>query len=281
MDAYEWYLNNIFQPGTIQNNPYEGWNDKTRLTPDMDLSSQIQGELANKPHYDASGRRYGSTLADDMFDIKNGRRGNPETSNHPWVGSYNDYNMGDVPVLNQNTPEVQTAIQNYINALTAGDIRDRGGRQKVVGEGVGNLYSDHYDTNEDYETEFFENPDYEAYLNDLADYKALKERQDILQGRGTGYDGIGDDVRYIKSGGQTLHESGYQRPRVESEYDAALPTDDMFGGLLVNPDRLSPKTAELIAKGTTQDRPLIPDNYGDIGGLNPVINAYRRKLGLN
>jgi hypothetical protein len=265
MDAYEYYLNNIFRPYDIQNNPFEVGNEKTQLTPDWDVSSQVQGELANRPHYDASGRRYGSTLSDDMFDIKNGRRGNPETSNHPWIGGLNDYNMGEVPVLE--APKLQTAIQEYINSLTTGDIKDRSGRKKFVGEGGNGIVRNDY---EDYDPEMYSNPDYEQYLTTLNDYNALREKQAILQGRGTGYDGIGDDVRYIKSGGTTLHEAGWQTPSYAAEYDPLL-------GTTVSPDRLSPMTAKMIAQGMTQDReePMV---NGESVGLNPIINAYRRRL---
>lgn len=273
MDAYEWYLNNIFQPYSIQNNPYDVGNVRTQETPDMDVSAQIQGELANKPVYDASGRRYGSTLSDDMFDIKNGRRGNPETTNHPWVGSYTDYlDLSQAPVLESQEPEVAAAIQDYINTLTAGDIRERGGRKKFVGEGGEGVKA--WDDRADFESEWASDPDYEAYLTQLADYQALKERQAILQGQGTSYNGIDDDVRYIKSGGRTMHDVGYQKPRYGAEYDESLGTE-------VNPGRLSPRTAEMIAKNMTQDRPEITNQYGEIGGINPVINQYRRKFGMN
>lgn len=260
MDAYEWYLNNIFRPYDIQNNPFEVGNENTQLTPDWDVSSQVKGELANKPHYDASGRRYGSTLSDDMFDIKNGRRGNPETSNHPWIGGLNDYNMGNTPVLEPETP--QTAIQEYINSLTTKDIRDRGGRKKFIGEGGNGIVSYDY---EDYDPEMYSNPDYEQYLNTLRDYQALRDRQNVLQGND-----LKDDVMYIKSGGKTFHEEGGQTPRNSAEYDPLL-------GTLVSPDRLSPMTAKMIAQGMTQDReePMV---NGESVGLNPIINAYRRRL---
>lgn len=262
MDAYEWYLNNIFRPYDIQNNPFEVGNENTQLTPDLDVRSQIQGELANRPHYDASGRRYGSTLSDDMFDIKNGRRGNPETTNHPWIGGLNDYNMGDVPEVAPKAPEVQTAIQQYINSLTTGDIRDRGGRKKFVGEGGNGIVSYDY---EDFDPEMYSNPDYEQYLNALRDYQALKDRQNVLQGSD-----LDEDVRYIKSGGKTFHEEGGETPRYNAEYDPLL-------GATVSPDRLSPMTAKMIAQGMTQDReePMV---NGESVGLNPIINAYRRRL---
>ena len=276
MNAYEQYLLNGFDPYTIQTNPYDVGNNKTQIAPEFNVDAQIQGELANKPHYDASGRRYGSTLSDDMFDIKNNRRGNPETSNHPWIGDYYDYvDLSQAPTLEPvQTPEVQTAIQDYINSMTAGDIRSRGGRKKFVGEGGEGLHAWDDSPLDNVETDWFENPDYVAYLQQLADYQALKEKQAILQGQGTGYNGIADDVRYIKSGGRTMHEAGYQTPRYGAEYDESL-------GTAVNPDRLSPRTAEMIAKNMTQDRPEVVDQFGEISGINPVINQYRRKFGMN
>ncbi|MBO4781257.1 MAG: hypothetical protein J5522_02580, partial [Lachnospiraceae bacterium] len=39
----------------------------------------IQKELANVPRYDIDGRRYGSTLTDDMISIKNPKIGNRHT----------------------------------------------------------------------------------------------------------------------------------------------------------------------------------------------------------
>ena len=90
MTPYEQYLLSEYKPPTIENNPVSIFG-KSAVIPDWNMDSQIQGELANKPAYNSNGQRYGSTLSDDMIDIKNNRRGNPETSNHPWVGGYNDY----------------------------------------------------------------------------------------------------------------------------------------------------------------------------------------------
>lgn len=299
MDAYEEYLLNEFRPYTIQNNPFEVGSDRTKKVPQMDMSAQIQGELANKPAYDASGRRYGSTLSDDMFDIKNNRRGNPETSNHPWVGGYSDYlDMSEpIPEVQPAKTQTQELIQNYINAMTAGDIRDQGGRKKFIGEGDGKLYAyapfggltDQYgmtDTDWAYEGDQFVDPDYEQYLVALDKYKLLKDRINVLQGKesekGVG-DSIYDDMKYIKSGGNTYHGDGAQSFNWDREYDK----DPIFNydedssyGFSVNPNRLSPKTAELIAKGTTQDRSEYQDYWGDYTGLNPIINDYRRMLGM-
>ena len=167
----------------------------------------------------------------------------------------------EIPQVSPRT-EAQEAIEQYINALTATDIRDRASRKKFVGEGGEGVVSYDY---EDYDPEMYSNPDYENYLNTLHDYQALREKQRILQGSD-----LAEDVRYIKSGGKTFHEEGGQTPRYGAEYDPQL-------GTLVNPERLSPRTAQLIAKGMTQDREE-PIENGEKVGLNPLINSYRRRL---
>lgn len=294
MTPYEQYLINDFKPYSMQNNPFEVGSVNTQRTLPENTKAQIQGELANKPAYNARGERYGSTLSDDMFDIKNGRRG--ETTKHPWVGGYSDY-TANIPVLQpvEKTPIEQYLENNpYLNGK--GDFRDTAiSRKKNIGDGVGNLWAesmpeentDAFWAGEDVDN--FVNQDYAKYVYDLAQKQLLEDRINVLQGKESTpgkYDSIRDDMLYLKNNGNALHDPGdiYEANSLGKEYDL----DPVFNydpeeswGFSVNPDRLSPKTAEMIARSTTQDRPIYNDYWNEPSGLNPVINMYRRMLGLS
>lgn len=302
MTPYENYLLNDFKPYTIENNPFQAGSDSTRVAPNWDTSSVVQGELANKPLYNARGERYGSTLSDDMFDIKNHRVGNytdssKPTSKHPWIDDYVDYVMPQpLPTLkptDYSTAPTESAVNpidqyfenNPYLSGNKGDFRDRAiSRKRNYGDP--NSVNDFYawgNANEGYELDLFEDPDFAQYMANTAYRDALLDQIEDLRTGGPNTDwmddSIYDDMKYIKSGGKTGHAAGNQTPRYNAVNDPALPTEDEWG-LLVNPERLSPATAELIAKGTTRDRSEPYDIFGEREGLNPLINEYRRKLGL-
>ena len=298
MTPYENYLLNDFKPYTMQDNPFTIGNGRTDVAPSWDLSKARQGELSNKRVYNARGQSAGSTLYDDMFDIKNGRVGNytdesKPMSNHPWVDSYVDYSMpgalpslqptdySSAPVVSEVSPIEEYLENNPYLTQRREDFRDRAiSRKKNVGEGVGlSIPEDGLsNANYGYEMDMFTDPDYAQYLTNMEYMNMLKSRIDELSTDGSYFDpGIREDMKAIK--GNAMHWGGDMTPRYESEYDAALPTEDGWG-LEVNPGRLSPKTAELIAKGTTQDRPLPRNIWGEESELNQLINAYREKLGL-
>ena len=306
MTPYEQYLLNDFKPYTIENNPFEAGSDRTKGTPPMNVQPQIQGELANKPVYNARGERSGSTLSDDMFDIKNKRRGNPETSKHPFVGGIGEYTRKQIlptlssedyaPEVPEETAPVMSAVEQYLMNhpyLAGNDFRDNAiSRKKNVGEGEADLYAyqkpnEMTDTDWAYEDpDYFVDPDYGNYLIDANEYRILQERINELQGKESGYgkgDSIRDDMKYIKSGGKTYHGEGYEEPSYGLEYDKDPVfhyNPDVSWGFHLNPDRLSPATAEIIAKSIPKDRIEYEDYWGDKTGLNPVINEYRRLLGL-
>ena len=286
MKPYEQYLLNDYKKPTMTDNPFSLYGEKTAIAPDWDTSAQIKGELSNRPVYNSRGERYGNTLTDDMIDIKNGRRGNPETSNHPWVGDIYDYT--NIPNYVTDDPLPVLEKIDYTPAvLRDNDFRNNGiSRKKNITEGNYDWYGESpaiYGQNalRNYEPSDFQDPDYSNYLETDNDYNRLMQRINELKTDNTSpyADSIRDDVKYIKSEGRTGHLMGDMAPRIEAEYDPALPTypEDTWG-LLVNPERLSPATAELIAKNTTQDRPEYTDNWGEKTGLNPLINLYRRKL---
>ena len=178
----------------------------------------------------------------------------------------------------------QSPIEQYLEnnpylATQRGDFRDRAiSRKKNIGDPDSALDWYHWgDANEGYEPYLFENPDYGQYLTDLAYREKLLDRIEDLRtgGPNTDYmmDSIYDDMKYIKSGGQTNHAAGQMTPSNGLQYDYGA-------GTYLNPERLSPKTAEMIAKGITQDRPEYADETGEKTGLNPLINQQRRRLGL-
>ena len=286
MNPYEQYLLNEYQKPTVGNNPFSLYGEKAEVAPRWDTSAQIQGELANKPAYNSRGERYGNTLSDDMIDIKNGRRGNPETTRHPWIGDIYDYTN------NQTVSDPLPVLENvdYTPAvLRNNDFRDNAiSRKKFYDEGNYDWYGEspyiHDESMFDYyDPEHFRNPDMAEFVLDNNNYDILQQQINSLRSDKRGYlaDSIGDDVRYIKSEGRSGHFPGVQAPRYDAENDPALPTypEDAWG-LLVNPERLSPATAKLIAQNTTKDRPATTNYWGEEAGMNPLINAYRKMLGM-
>ncbi len=217
----------------------------------------IQKELANVPRYDIDGRRYGSTLTDDMISIKNPKIGNRHTP-----VSYDYLNDKDNWVEDHAIPpdfvtnlDLDNNSYEAVHESMAPTVR--GGlisRKKFISEGVSEPYTDYEDVYESGAGGDFMG----AYTKALLDKKAFNELRGISQG-----DSVRDDVRYIRSNGRTYHDRGDQVPRWDAEYDPAV-------GTSVNYNLISPNTtAQLYNMGV--DRPESED-------LSGILRLYKYYL---
>ena len=98
--------------------------DKQR---ELEAQTLVSKELSNKPRYDLDGSRYGNTLSDDMFSIKN-----PNYQGHT-PESY-DYFRDKIPALEEEYQDPFKKLKFMREGLNLDPLM---GRQKTYGEGVG------------------------------------------------------------------------------------------------------------------------------------------------
>lgn len=246
---------------------------------DINVPQTARNELANKPRYDIDGRRYGNTLSDDMFAMKNPNyQGHtPESyeyfgetqpsEDNTWAPASGWNEAMGLPVLENK----KNAIEQYIAAnpylkYGAEDFRSMAPRRKkVVGEGDSLPYEVYKDWGlMDDILEFPEKYTQEE-LNWAEKVRADREARNRVESLGT------DDLRAEKLG-------QYQDPNEwVSRRDADV---DSYLNELVNYSALSPATLEQLAKMGV-NRPVSPEVEDDASEyLNFLVNAYRRNMGL-
>jgi len=238
------------------------------------LADTISNELANKPRYDITGERYGNTLSDDMFSIKNPRlvdKHTPETYNY-WERGPQTVEPQEIPVIDQK-PQINP--QQILNGMYPGileDFRDRAvSRQK-------NITGDSNDWWVDYEDEpwgFQDEWDPDTYL--LAEYEKqrdYKNTQQIIRDLSTDKrygDTIRDDMFAQKNG--SWHNPGEQDIRYDANWDPYL-------GEVVNYNMLSPAQLTQLAKMGV-NRPevdYIDKNNNANGKLIDLMYLYQNLL---
>lgn len=244
---------------------------------DIDVTRTAVNELANRPRYDIDGRRYGNTLSDDMFAMKNpnytghtpqsyGYLNEPVVSvEQTWApaGGWNE--VMDIPTLQKTKAVEQYLAANPYLKGASGDFRNRAvGRKKVVGEGDSLPWEVYKDWG--LMDDILEFPD--NYTQDQVRWaenvRADREARNRVNSLGI------DDLRTEKLG--TYQDPSDWVSRRDSEVDSYL-------NELVNYGALSPATIEQLAKMGV-NRP-ISDAEDDAGEyLNFLINAYRRNMDL-
>lgn len=202
----------------------------------------IQNELANKPRYDIDGRRYGNTLTDDMISIKN-----PQIGNRHTPVSYDYFtapsHLSDFAEDNAATPlSVPAAVANLdlagatmegIHGAMMSRANANISRKKFVTDGVSVPVADH-------ESEFVDPEDdtaLTAYHRLLAEQKMADDLAGIKNTGGS----LADDMRYIKTGGNTYHERGEILPNPNNEWDEEK-------GMMIDYSKLSPAQLEQLVK---------------------------------
>ena len=238
-------------------------------------------ELQNRPRYDLDGRRYGNTLSDDMFSIKNPQRENqhtPESYNYldtDYVEEkpvtlepvLNTQNQVPLPVLNK--PE---DFSSLLGNIMPRDFRDNGVSRKknVTGNGLpwqrNSIYGDDWSLQDD----ALEFPEY--YDQAVVDWaEAQRAEQNATQRQ---YDlsteGLRDDMLY-----QGEDRNQPMSPRA-AEWDPYLGTD-------VNYNAMSPQTMIQLAKMGV-NRPKLEDDYtrqfneNANGTYQSLLDAYKLAL---
>lgn len=235
-------------------------------------------ELQNRPRYDLDGRRFGNTLSDDMFSIKNPGRANqhtPESYNYldtDYVEEkpttlepvLNTQNQVPLPVLNK--PE---DFSSLLGNIMPTDFRDNGvSRKKNITEGLPWQRRSIYDDDWNLVDDALEFPEY--YDQAVVDWaEAQKAEQDAAQRR---YDlsteGLREDMR-----GEDREQS--MSPSA-AEWDPYLETDVNYGAM-------SPQTMIQLAKMGV-NRPNVEDDYTRQFGENAngtyqsLLDAYKLAL---
>ena len=238
-------------------------------------------ELQNRPRYDLDKRRYGNTLSDDMFSIKNPQRENQHTPesygylNTDYVEEkpvtlepvLNTQNQVPLPVLNK--PE---DFSSLLGNIMPRDFRDNGVSRKknVTGNGLpwqrNSIYGDDWSLQDD----ALEFPEY--YDQAVVDWaEAQRAEQNATQRQ---YDlsteGLRDDMLY-----QGEDRNQPMSPRA-AEWDPYLGTD-------VNYNAMSPQTMIQLAKMGV-NRPNTEDDYtrqfneNANGTYQSLLDAYKLAL---
>lgn len=225
---------------------------------DIDVSQTAINELQNKPRYDIDKRRYGNTLSDDMFAIKNANRPNQHTPE-----SYEYFGQTKPSVEQTMAPAAGwDGVNQQIPSLKG----EHGlvGRNKVVsGDSVPwEVYKD-WGLTDDI-LEFPENYSQEQvnWAEDLRNKRELAETAAELST---------DSLRNEKFG-RVSDDMSLRRDSLDDSY---------LDGALVNYDRLSPATLEQLAKMGV-NRPIQETDINQVTSnedandyLMSLINAYK------
>ena len=215
------------------------------------LSPTAINELQNRPRQDIDGQRYGNTLSDDMFSIKN-----PTLPNRHTAESMEYFNQSSAPSVN-------TAFEPAAGwgPLPVLDNSNLVSRRKFVGEGSPLTVNKDYGLVDDI-MEFPENYTDEqfAWAEGQRDKRETEQRINDLSAEG---------LRNEQFGNAPTTQSSYR----DAEYDPYL-------GTFVNYSAMSPETMDILARMGV-NRPQTEDekslNYRENGNdsYNSLLNLYR------
>ena len=220
------------------------------------LSPTAINELQNRPRQDINGQRYGNTLSDDMFSIKN-----PTLPNRHTADSMEYFNQSTAPAVNTQALEQAWEPAAGWGPLPVLDNSNLVRRRKFVGEGSPlavnkdwGLVDDIMEFPEDYTDEQF------AWAEGQRDKREAAQRINDLSTEG---------LRNEQFGNAPTTQSSYR----DAEYDPYL-------GTFVNYSAMSPETMDILARMGV-NRPQTEDeislNNGENGNdtYNSLLNLYR------
>lgn len=243
-------------------------------------------ELQNRPRYDLDGRRYGNTLSDDMFSIKNPQRENQHT---PESYDYLDTELAYlqdapmspamgwdsvIPTLKPPKNDLTTTIKHTLSPLfgKSNDFRDNGvSRNKTIGEGkpweTQQMDWDLLDDINEFPDLY--TPEQVTWAENTLKNQRAKERVNDLS-----TEGLREDLKYQRTGDE--RDSGWWINHEGAEYDP-------YYEMLVNYNRMSPRTAEQLVKMGV-NRPTyygFLDNIEDEALRQSILKDYENGLLVN
>ena len=217
------------------------------------LSPTAINELQNRPRQDINGQRYGNTLSDDMFSIKNPtlpNRHTPESIEYFNQPSIDAAPTGMAPAAGWNP----LPVLNQTNGLIS--------RQKnVTGDSLPwEVYKDWGLTDDILEFPEYYTQEQVAWAEALRDKREAAQRVNDLSTEG---------IRSEQFGNAPTDMSSYR----DAEYDPYLEAS-------VNYSAMSPRTMELLARmgvERPQDEDDISRRLGENGNdtYNSLLNLYR------
>ena len=230
------------QRNELNNGPYT----------DIDITQTAINELANKPRQDINGQRYGNTLSDDMFSIKNPSL--PDRHTPQSIEYFNQPSIDSTP-----TEMAPAAGWNPLPVLENSNLISR--KKNVTGDSLPwEVYKDWGLTDD-----ILEFPEY--YTHEQLDWaSALRDKREAEQRVN---DLSTEGIRSEQFGNAPTDMSSYR----DAEYDPYLGTN-------VNYSAMSPRTMEILAKMGV-NRPSVEDEESlrlDENGsdtYNSLLNLYR------
>lgn len=239
------------------------FGNRNQFNMPIDVSQTAINELANKPRQDIDRQRYGNTLSDDMFSIKNPSLPNRHTPmSYDYFGETVENGPEEIwePAAGWGSP-IPSLDPNLI--LNPTDFRDRGvSRKKTVTEDSvpWEVYKDWGLTDD-----ILEFPD--SYTQEQIDWAtALRDKREAAQRA----DELSTEgLRGEKFGDVPTDMSSYR----DAEWDPYL-------GAVVNYNAMSPRTMEQLAKmgvnrpSVTDDRSVISEENGN-DTYNSLLELYR------
>lgn len=229
------------------------FGNRNQLNIPIDVSQTAINELANKPRQDINGQRYGNTLSDDMFSIKN-----PSLPDRHTPESIEYFNQPTVPEINTQAWEPAAGWNGPLPVLNPSFIS----RQKFVGESTApltvnkdwGLTDDILEFPDDYTDEQY------AWAEGVRNQKEAAQRVNDLSTEG---------IHSEQFGNVPTTQSPYR----DAEYDPYLGTN-------VNYSAMSPETMEILARMGV-NRPTVEDEeslrLGENGNdsYNSLLELYR------
>lgn len=228
------------------------FGNRNQLNIPIDVTQTAINELANRPRQDINGQRYGNTLSDDMFAIKN-----PNLVNRHTPGSIEYF--GQPSVDSPSTQAWQPA--SGWGPLPVLDNSNLVSRRKFVDEGIPLSVNKDWGLTDD----ILEFPD--DYTQEQVAYaEALRDRREAAQRVN---DLSTEGIRSEQFGNAPTDMSSYR----DAEYDPYLGTN-------VNYSAMSPETMEQLARmgvERPQDEDDISRRLGENGNdtYNSLLNLYR------
>ena len=227
------------------------FGNRNQLNMPIDVSQTAINELQNRPRQDITGERYGNTLSDDMFAIKN-----PSLPDRHTPQSIEYFNQ----------PTVEAPVQawepaagwNPLPVLNAGLVSRK---KNVTGDSLPwEVYKDWGLTDDILEFPDDYTQEQVAYAEALRDRREAAQRVNDLSTEG---------IRSEQFGNAPTDMSSYR----DAEYDPYLGTN-------VNYSAMSPETMEQLARmgvERPQDEDDISRRLGENGNdtYNSLLNLYR------